>query len=511
MRRFCPRASASGALTASAIFLANQDSRNDVVFAAHAVRRSSTVAVALTQCVLDYRRTLNRQYPNSDARESALSACHARCALITRTAIEQNAGIFIKLGQHISALTYIFPPEWTSAMLPLLDQCPQSSFESIEQMVLKDTGHPLEEHFATFDKQPVAAASLAQVHIATLKETGQEVAVKVQHPSLQQYVPLDLELTETIFRMVDYLFPEYPMTWLADEMRRSIFVELDFREEARNADKTRDFFASRFNETALRVPKVFWALNRIMCMERLPGVRPDHVAELQQLGIPLKSVSRCLAHIFNAMIFCEGAGLHCDPHAGNLAIRKTNNKHGFEIVLYDHGLYRYVPHAMQHAYAQFWLALLNGDRKTMKKAAHDFAGINESNFAIFAAAITGRDYDEAVNGSVLKRKRSHKEIECMQQHLKEDKHLTAQIIQMLREMPPTVLLILKTNDLVRVLDEKLGYPLGITRQFAIMGTYCANTYFRDLRENSTSKREWFGIVMRYWFIRIKLFLLPILA
>ncbi len=83
-------------------------------------------------------------------------------------------------------MNYLLPLEWTTTFIPLQDKCPVSSYESIEQMYKKDTGIELLQYFSEFSKEPIGAASLAQVHLATVKETGQRVAVKVQHPELEQ-------------------------------------------------------------------------------------------------------------------------------------------------------------------------------------------------------------------------------------------------------------------------------------------------------------------------------------
>lgn len=156
--------------------------------------------------------------------------------------LEKNGSIFIKLGQHLSSMGYLLPLEWTTTFIPLQDRCPVSSFESIQAMYLADTGKEIDEVFSDFGKTPIGAASLAQVHVATLKETGQKVAVKVQHPALAEWVPLDLGLTRLTFSTLKRFFPEYDLEWLSREMDLSLPMELDFRHEAENAIRTKEHF-----------------------------------------------------------------------------------------------------------------------------------------------------------------------------------------------------------------------------------------------------------------------------
>lgn len=156
--------------------------------------------------------------------------------------LEKNGSIFIKLGQHLSSMNYLLPPEWTTTFIPLQDQCPVSSYESIEEMFQKDTGGSISDMFEDFEHSPIGAASLAQVHRATLKD-GREVAVKVQHPNLEEWMPLDLALTRFTFATLKRFFPEYDLEWLSKEMDYSLPEELDFRMEGANATRAKEYFA----------------------------------------------------------------------------------------------------------------------------------------------------------------------------------------------------------------------------------------------------------------------------
>ena len=441
-----------------------------------AAERSGRVGVTLYVCVNDYRKTLKK---HEDPRyEELLKACHKRCAERTLDAMQKNGSIFIKLGQHLSSLNYLLPSEWCDTFIPLQDQCPVSAFSSVDAMVRQDTGKGLDDYFEDFERRPIGAASLAQVHIARLKDTGEKVAVKVQHPSLDDWSKLDLALTRYTFKTLKRFFPEYDLTWLSDEMETSLPKELDFREEARNATRLKEYF-SHIPRSPLVVPEVIWARRRILVMEFITGHRPDDLEFLDKNGIDRDEVSAALARIFNEMIFGAGAPLHCDPHGGNLAIRLNPHKRrprNFDVILYDHGLYRDIPIKLRRGYAHLWLAVLDADETRMRKYAYEVAGIGDEEFPIFASAITGRDFDVVQSDVTAPRDKSEKK--TISDALSEG-DLLEQLVQLLGKVPRIILLILKTNDLTRSLDENLHTRQGPVRQFMILARYAARTVYEE--------------------------------
>ncbi|EDO17600.1 hypothetical protein Kpol_1061p24 [Vanderwaltozyma polyspora DSM 70294] len=499
-----------GAIVGSGIFFyyTNNTVHDFLKHIGHTIRRTSIVTQATIRCFYNYKKTLNTDYPDEDSRLKALSDCHLKCALITLNALQRNGGIYIKLGQHIGAMTYLLPPEWTETMIPLQDQCPESTLIEIDNMFKQDLKKSIDEIFIEFDPKPIGVASLAQVHIATLIDSGEKVAVKCQHPSLKEFIPLDVMLTQTVFNLLDVVFPEYPLTWLGDELQSSIYIEIDFKKEAANAIQTQAYFANFKRNTAIRIPNVISANKRILIMEYVNGKRLDDLNYLDKNNISRAEVSSCLSHIFNNMIFTPNVGIHCDPHGGNLAIRAipyggSANPHNFEIVLFDHGLYRYPSTRMRRDYAKFWLALLDHDQEKMKLYAKRFANIDPEQFPLFAAAITGRSIDTALNYDISKR-RSDTEIKVMSDGIVSGAFL-ANLMSILSTIPRIVLLILKTNDLTRHLDECLQNPLGPERTFLIMTQYCAKTvYDEDCEDiNKTFSRwsvYWMWSHFISWFI-----------
>ncbi|MCJ1388222.1 hypothetical protein MMC18_001067 [Xylographa bjoerkii] len=451
---------------------------DDVKYGYGAVERSGRVLTALGISVNDYRLAL-KEAGTKDEQAATLKACHKRCAERVLRVCEQNGSIFIKLGQHLSSMNYLLPIEWTETFIPLQDHCPVSSYESVQEMFIKDTGYPITNLFDEFDEQPIGSASLAQVHIATMKDTGQKVAVKVQHPALEQWVPLDMALTRFSFATLKYVFPDYDLTWLSDEMEFSLPQELDFALEGQNATHAKEYFKN-FKDAPLVIPSVIRGMKRILVMEYLAGHRLDDLQFLDSNMIDRDEVSAALARIFNEMIFGDGAPLHCDPHGGNLAIRTNskNRRFNFDIILYDHGLYREIPKQLQRDYAKLWLAVIDADEKNMRKYAREVAGITDEQFPLFASAITGRDY-RIVTKSVVSTRSDHEKDEISDAF---GGDLLQQLVKLLGSVPRIILLILKTNDLTRSLDENLHTRQGPMRTFMILARYCSRTVFEEQME-----------------------------
>ncbi|KIX08141.1 uncharacterized protein Z518_02797 [Rhinocladiella mackenziei CBS 650.93] len=468
-------AAAGGSVGGTLLFFGD-----DIRHGWQAAERTGRVVSTLAVCINDYRVTL-KQLEDAEEESAILKACHKRCAERTLKVLEKNGSIFIKLGQHLSSMGYLLPTEWTETFIPLQDKCPVSSYESIQEMFLHDTGHQIEDDFVEFSREPIGAASLAQVHTAILKDTDRRVAVKVQHPSLEEWVPLDLALTRFTFRTLKRAFPDYDMEWLSNEMDFSLPQELDFTLEGANATRARDYF-ERHTTFPLIIPKVISASRRILVMDYVTGARVDNVSYFDEHQISRDEVSATLARIFNVMIFQSGAPLHCDPHGGNIAIRHNPQRrypYNFDVILYDHGLYRMPDDKLRRDYARWWLAVIDADEARMRKYAYEVAGVTDEQFPLFASAITGRDYRVLTRRQVATSMRDAEEKEAINEVFGED--LLQQLVQLLGHVPRIILLILKTNDLTRSLDESLGSKEPM-RPMMILARYASLTVWEEEKD-----------------------------
>jgi ubiquinone biosynthesis protein len=256
------------------------------------------------------------------ARRRGGSASTADLAARLRLAAERLGPTYIKLGQILSSGDGIFPAELVSEFKKCRDQVPPEPFSVVRDVVEGDLGLPLEDIFARFHPEPLAAASIAQVHLATL-HTGESVVVKVQRPSVGELVHRDLRVMAWI---APFLVGRIPVSALANPpalvelFAETITEELDFRLEAENMlDVARSFAELGQRDYVIPRPHPTLVTRRVLVMERLEGFKFDDVVGMKDAGVDTERVVR------TGMIgFMEGAMIHGifhgDLHGGNLFV-----------------------------------------------------------------------------------------------------------------------------------------------------------------------------------------------
>ncbi|XP_029139301.1 uncharacterized aarF domain-containing protein kinase 1 isoform X4 [Protobothrops mucrosquamatus] len=295
-------------------------------------------AVATTAVItFDYLTSLRNFPRGTEEYDYVISQVHLRSAERLRDLCCANRGTFIKIGQHLGALDYLLPEEYTRTLKILHSQAPQSSRQEIEQVIQEDLGKGINELFASFEDIPLGAASLAQVHKAVLQD-GRTVAVKVQHPKVQAQSSKDILLMEILVLVVKQIFPDFEFMWLVDEAKKNLPVELDFLNEGKNAEKVA-YMLRCFD--FLKVPKIYWELStrRVLFMEFMEGGQVNDKDYMDRNCISVNEISRNLGKIYSEMIFVNGF-VHCDPHPGNVLVRKCPTTGKSHIILLDHGLYQ---------------------------------------------------------------------------------------------------------------------------------------------------------------------------
>lgn len=241
---------------------------------ASAIHRMSIATNIGVSVAVDYKLTQSKNYNSEEERVKAKQQCDQRCAERVLVGLQKLGGIYVKLGQHVSAMTYILPMEWTNTLAALQDRCDPTLAEDIEKLFISDYGLPLDQVFEEFDWKPLGVASLAQVHKARLKKehagsNDDWVAVKFQHPRLDEFCKIDLQTVSFLIHTIKRIFPDFGFEWILLEMQESLPQEMNFEHEAQNSFKLQENFKyeTEHHSTALVVPNVVWAKRRILLME----------------------------------------------------------------------------------------------------------------------------------------------------------------------------------------------------------------------------------------------------
>ena len=291
-----------------------------------------------------------------------------------REALETLGPIFVKFGQVLSTRRDLVPLDIADELARLQDRVPPFSSDDAVREIERSLGRSIDELFNSFEKQPVASASIAQVHLATLKD-GREVAVKVLRPGVEAAIARDVALLETAAWLVERLWADgrrlKPRQVVA-EFARHLDDELDLMREAANASQLRRNFAG---SPLLLVPEVHWELcgRRVMVMERMKGVPISQKKVLLESGIDVPALARHGVEIFFTQVFRDGF-FHADMHPGNILVQVVEDAAGAKrgrYVALDFGIMGTMTDADKQYLARNFLAFFNRDYKRVAQAHLD--------------------------------------------------------------------------------------------------------------------------------------------
>ncbi|CAN1174805.1 Putative ABC1 protein At2g40090 [Linum perenne] len=439
-------------------------------------------SVTAASIAFDYEYSLVGLPEGSEERVKVKHEVHLRSARKLQELFFRNGGIYIKLGQHIGQLI-----------------------------------------FSEFDPVPIASASLAQVHVARTSD-GQKVAVKVQHTHMTDTAAADHATVDMIVNALHWVFPSFDYRWLVDEMSESLpkartllsflFLdfslleqELDFLIEAKNSERCLENFW-RFSPhiaASVYAPKVYWNLStsKVLTMEYMDGAHVNDIKTIQKLGLQPKEVATLVSQAFAEMMFKHGF-VHCDPHAANLIIRPLPSsrrnilgKRKPQLVLLDHGLYKELDFSTRFNYASLWKALIFADAKSIKENCVKL-GAGEDLYPLFAGILTmkpwNRVIDPAVDHLVIRGNTS--ELSELQMYASQ---YFPQISELLRRLPRVILLLLKTNDCLRAVNNSLLQGSSL-ESFFIVGKVSSEAVIEAKKSQRKSILAWLDI----WLDQLRL-------
>lgn len=369
---------------------------------------------------------------HSSEAEQDLKDTHSKSAKRLLETCLLNGGLYIKVGQGVSAINHMLPEEYITTLSQLQDKCLPETKEDVQNMFQEEFKSLPEDIFGEFDYSPVAAASLAQVFKAKLK-SGEEVAVKVQYLDLEKRFPSDLGTMIFIQNIVEYFFKDYNFGWILKTVKDNLIQEMDFVNEGRNSEKCAENL-KKFK--FVKVPEVYWdfTTKKVLTMEWIDGKKITDTMELQKSNIKLGDIDLKLFKTFSDQIFSTGF-VHADPHPGNILVRKGNDNKA-ELVILDHGLYENLPLEVREPLCEFWEATVLRDEEKMKSTAKELGIENHKNFA----EVLFQTPFNIEGGGGVKTKLTDEDIAYMKEVGRKNFKL---VMQTLKEMPKNMIFVIR--------------------------------------------------------------------
>ncbi|GAA2088861.1 AarF/UbiB family protein [Aeromicrobium tamlense] len=293
--------------------------------------------------------------------------------------LERMGPTFIKLGQLLSTRFDLLPSSYTTALERLQDEVDPIDFETVREVVETELGATIKERFSDFDPEPLAAASLGQVHRAVLRN-GREVVVKVQRPHVRETVREDMKVLGRLARVADKRTEagrSFGFGRLLDQFRRSLAGELDYRREARNLVTFGELTAA-YDLLLVPQPVPAYTTSKVLVMDYVEGRKVTDIGRLGLVDVDARPIVEQLFSAYLHMILDAGI-LHADPHPGNLLLTDDGR-----LALLDLGMTASVPPRVQHDIIKLLLAISDGDGEEaasiLASAGHRLDGFDAAAF-----------------------------------------------------------------------------------------------------------------------------------
>ena len=280
-----------------------------------------------------------------------------------RLVLEELGPTFVKLGQLASTRSDLLPENVINELVKLQDQVPPFPGEEARQIIELELGTSLDEMLESFQEQPVAAASIGQVHLGKL-HTGELVAIKVQRPGVSRVVQRDLEILQDLIslakRHLEWV-AQYNVEEIIEEFSKSMREELDYNIEGRNMERIGQNFEK---DRWIHIPKTYWNYTsaRVLTMEFVDGIHMGRPNEIVEQGLQLPDVAQRLVDSMLQQIFIDGF-FHADPHPGNLLALRDGR-----IAYLDFGMMGRLSSDTKNGMAGFVIALLRKNTDSMVRA-----------------------------------------------------------------------------------------------------------------------------------------------
>ena len=377
---------------------------------------------------------------------------------------------FIKIGQQFSTRVDVLSKPFINELEKLQDRVPPFPTSTAKKILEDELGRKIEDVYDDFQEEALAAASLGQVHLAKLKTTGEQVIVKVQRPGLKEIFDIDLKNLRVIAKWLQKVDPKTDgaaRDWVAifDETARCLYDEVDYKNEAKNAQE----FADQFKGTEwIKVPKIYWdyTAQKTLCMEYAPATKINDLEGIKAMGIDPDRMARLAVEAYLQQVLRFGF-FHADPHPGNVAVDKGDPEGKGRLVVYDYGMMGRINPQVRGGFLDLFYAVFDKDSDAAVKALSKMGVLVETGGDLTAVKRTADfflgSFDKRVEDQQTQREQNKEEYEAefKKQRTKEEKK--ARRKQILANIGEDLLVVSK--------DQPFRFPAELTfvvRAFSVL-------------------------------------------
>lgn len=419
------------------------------------------------------------EYSRNSDKYERLEDLHEATAEALLQLLMENKGLYIKLGQAIANQGSIFPIAYQKRFSKLYDEAPMTPWSKVDKVLREELGENYSE-IVQVDKNPIASASIAQVHRGRLS-TGEDVAVKVQHYYMKNQIVADLLMYRLISRIYEYVF-ELPMTMFTRYVLDQMYHETSFIQERKNGDKLAQMILQDKSAKALNVhvPRTYPDVltDRVLITEWIDGVSMVSRKKMEAAGYNAATAMTQYLSLFGRQFFKYGF-VHSDPHPGNLMVRFDSNKKQ-QLVILDHGLYITLPDKFRGQFRDLWQYIFSLDAKGIQQISEDW-GIGSSH--MFTTMVTLRPPPEGSPGHIPPHMSSTNDMKSLFKDFLSDE----------KRFPMELLFLMRTQRMIQNLNLQMGSPVNRI-----------NLLTKELVDAALSEHQKWTTWLSLWRVRVAL-------
>lgn len=434
----------------------------DTQFNSSAFTRTARSIGVLATIALDYKINFNEH--------TDIGQLHLRNADRLFNLLITNKGLYIKIGQALALQATMFPPVFQEKFAKLFDNAPQDTKAQIQKTFHEEFNVGTEDIFSSFDLECIASASIAQVHKAQLK-TGEWVAVKIQHSEIQRQIYWDLATYKLVMKCYGWFF-DLPLGEISAFIASRMETETNFYTEQKNAETTKSFLEKDYSLRGhVYIPKSYpeFSTKRVLVCEWIDGIPLAKIEELKREGYDTTGALNKIMLFFSKQIF-EWGCIHCDPHPGNLMLRRHNGKE--QVVVIDHGLYAYETPEFRAQNSRLWRSMFILDHQAVRDV---ITGWGIGTVDMFASMTMMRPY-----------KSKQVQVQSDYEMQKSMVRIFQTMIKDIDKMPLVLILVGRANTILQGCNRMYGSPVNRIKIMA----YQASKSFSDLDATADQNRTW---------------------